>query len=365
MISSITIRNFRCFKNLTLHDLKRVTLIVGENNSGKTSLLEALFLLLGANNPEISLRLNAWRGIQQYASNWEETWGWLFYGKQTAATIELFAQNETKFEQGVSIKLTPPREFEVSVRGQSDLPLATGRPGNETGKPVKFGVELSDLILDYHDSGGQKVTTRAMFTPDGSVRIEQAKIAGLRRGAFVHTHARNLKEDADQFSKLKAAGRDAEVVAALANVEKRLRALDILVIGGEPVVHAHLNGLPTPVPLPMMGEGFNRIFAIVLRIANFPNGVVLIDEIENGLHVSALEKLWSAVHDMAAKTDVQVFATTHSLECVRAALVTSSSSNQDGICVQRTQKVNGTVEAVALKQDALAYAVENNLEIRQ
>lgn len=365
MIGSITIRNFRCFKNLTLHDLKRITLIVGENNSGKTSLLEAVFLLLGANNPEISLRLNAWRGIQQYASNWEETWSWLFYGKQVAATIELLAQNEAEFEQGVSIKLTPPREFEVSVRGQTDLPLATGRSASDSGKSVKFGVELSDLVLEYHDSQGQKVTTRAMFTPDGSVRIEQAKISGLRPGAFVHTHAHNLKEDANQFSKLKAAGRDEEIVAALSKVEQRLRALDILVIGGEPVVHAHLNGLSTPIPLPMMGEGFNRIFAIVLRIANFPNGVVLIDEIENGLHVSALEKLWSAVHDMAVKTDVQIIATTHSLECVRAALLTASSFNQDGICVQRTQKVNGTVEAVALKQDALAYAFENNLEIRK
>ena len=93
MIESVAIRNFRCFKDLTLHDLKRITLIVGENNSGKTSLLEALFLLLGARNPDISLRLNAWRGIQQYASNWEETWGWLFYGKQMAAAIDFLLQS--------------------------------------------------------------------------------------------------------------------------------------------------------------------------------------------------------------------------------------------------------------------------------
>ena len=91
----------------------------------------------------------------------------------------------------------------------------------------------------------------------------------------------------------------------------------------------------------------------------------MIDEVENGLHVSALESFWSAVHDMAAKTDVQVIATTHSLECVRAALRASSAENQDGISVQRTQKVNGTIEAVALKQDTLVYAIENSLEIRE
>ena len=227
-----------------------------------------------------------------------------------------------------------------------------------------FGVELSDLVLEYHDSKGQKVAMRAMFKPDGSVRVEQAKIGGLRRGVFLHTHARNFKENAEQFSKLKAAGRDGQAVKALRNIERRLKGLDILVIGGEPVVHADV-GLGTPVPLPMMGEGFNQIFAIVLAIANFPEGVVLIDEIENGLHVSALEKLWSAVHKMAVETDVQIVATTHSLECVRAGLSAATVENKHVFCVQRTQAVNGSIEAVALTQDTLIYALKNSLEIRE
>ncbi len=364
MISSITIQNFRCFKNLELKQLKRITLIVGANNSGKTSLLEALFLLLGASNPDISLRLNAWRGVQQFASNWEETWGWLFYVRQTAAIIDLSAHTETGFEQGLTIKLTPPREFEVSVRGQNELPLGSGKESSEASKPMKFGVELSDLVFEYHDSNGQKVTTRAMFTPDGSIRVEQGKIAGLRKTIFLHTHARNFKENAQQFSKLKASGRDKQVVEVLQNVERRLKGLDILVIGSEPVVHADV-GMGTPVPLPMMGEGFNRIFAIVLAIANLSEGILLIDEIENGLHVSALEKLWNAVHEMAVKTDVQIVATTHSLECVRAAVAAAGAKNREEICVQRTQAINGSIEAVALMQDTLAYALENNLEIRK
>jgi hypothetical protein len=180
----------------------------------------------------------------------------------------------------------------------------------------------------------------------------------------MHTHARNFTEMAGQFSKLKAAGRDSQVVKALASVERRLKGLDILVIGGEPVVHADI-GLGTPVPLPMMGEGFNRIFAIVLAIANFADGIVLIDEIENGLHFSALEQLWGAVHEMAVKTNVQIFATTHSMECVRSAMSAALAQKGGSICVQRTQPINGSVEAVALTEDTLTYALENNLEIRK
>lgn len=368
MISSLTIQNFRCFEHLTLSQLKRITLVVGANNSGKTSLLEGIFLLLGANNPEISLRLNAWRGIQQFASNWEETWGWLFYGKRTAATIELTANTQEGFEQGLTIKLTPPREFEVTVRAQNELPLSSGKAGArgtpENSKRMTLGMEFSDLVLEYRDSTGQKVTTRASFTPDGSIRMEHAKISGLRRGIFLHTHARNFKENAEQFSKLKASGHEEQVVEALRSVEGRLKGLDILVVGGDPVVHADI-GLGTPVPLPLMGEGFNRIFSIVLAIANFPEGVVLIDEIENGLHFSALQKLWRAVHEVAVKTDVQILATTHSLECVQAALSAAEGQANDEICVQRTQAVNGRIEAIALTQETLTYALENEVEIRK
>jgi AAA15 family ATPase/GTPase len=114
-----------------------------------------------------------------------------------------------------------------------------------------------------------------------------------------------------------------------------------------------------------MGEGFNRIFAIVLAIANYPQGVVLIDEIENGLHFSALERLWSAVHEMAVKTDVQIVATTHSLECVRAALSTAKGQGGDELSVQRMQAVNDNIEAVAFTQDTLAYSIENGVEIRK
>ena len=64
MYYKFTIDNFRGFKNLTLNSLKRVNLISGKNNVGKTSLLEALFIHCGAFNPDLILRVNAFRGIQ-------------------------------------------------------------------------------------------------------------------------------------------------------------------------------------------------------------------------------------------------------------------------------------------------------------
>jgi len=331
-------------------------------------LLEALFLLHGAHNPNLELRLNIWRGIQQFPSNWEEAWAWLFYRKRINAPIELSACAGLDFEQGVSIKLTSPREFEVSFT-QDELPLTSSKAKSEsesadTRKRVTLNVELSDLIIEYRDSRGQKSTARATFKPDGSIRIDQGRIAGQMSAVFLSAHTRNIKEQAIRFSGLKATGQHVKLVKALHSVESRLQSLDILVFGGEPVIHADTN-IGMPVPLPMMGDGFNRIVTIISTIAARPNGLVLIDEIENGLYFSALVNIWAAIMEAAALADVQIFATTHSRECVVAALVAATERGKDELSIKRMQVVDSRIEAIALSQETLAYASENNLEIRK
>ena len=60
MYKSFKIKNFRCFKELAITSFKRVNLIAGLNNVGKTALLEALFLHCGATNPELTFKAGYW-----------------------------------------------------------------------------------------------------------------------------------------------------------------------------------------------------------------------------------------------------------------------------------------------------------------
>jgi len=78
-------------------------------------------------------------------------------------------------------------------------------------------------------------------------------------------------------------------------------------------------GLREMIPLPLVGDGMVRLASIVLAIASAPGGVVLVDEVENGLHYSVMEKVWRAIGEAAQSQDVQIFATTHSFECIGAA----------------------------------------------
>ena len=136
--------------------------------------------------------------------------------------------------------------------------------------------------------------------------------------AILVARSGDVHEDAVRLGKLRRQKRGDLLLNALRIVEPKLRSVEDNSASGWPMIWGDV-GLSELVPLPVMGEGMTRIARIVLAVSATPNGVVLIDEIENGLHHSALTDVWQVVEKAASQFGTQVFATTHSLECVQAA----------------------------------------------
>jgi AAA15 family ATPase/GTPase len=118
------------------------------------------------------------------------------------------------------------------------------------------------------------------------------------------------------------------------------------------------------VPLPLMGEGMVRLASLVLAISNAQDGFVLIDEIENGLHHSILSKLWSAVGEVSRQFNTQVFATTHSNECIAAAHKAFRESGAYDFRLHRLERIKETILAITYDQETLEAAIEAGLEVR-
>ncbi len=354
MYRSFSIKNFRCFRDLALEPLERVNLITGKNNTGKTALLEALWLHVGVNTPDLPLRLNLIRSGQTLADV-VEVWGWMFFDKQVQNVIQLVSQSEDRVQRSMQVSLVQPKEFHQPP----------GNGGAESASPVgslTTATGPGELLLDYQDTTSQHGTSRAFLTSEG-IKFERMRLSQAPLSVFLSPHVRALTDDVARFSQLEAVGRQGEVLGALQRLEPRLRRLAILIKGATPQIYGDI-GLSELTPLLLMGEGMGRLLSILLTIANTPGGVILVDEIENGLHHSTLTDLWAAVADAARRAGAQVFATTHSWECIRAAHEVFEASGTYDFRLHRLDRINDEVRVVSYDQKRLTAVVATDLEVR-
>jgi hypothetical protein len=146
-------------------------------------------------------------------------------------------------------------------------------------------------------------------------------------------------------------------------VEPRLRQIEPYSGPGGATLYGDI-GLSEMLPLGLLGDGLSRLTSIILKIANAHQGLVLVDEVDNGLHHSVIEKVWAAIGAAARLFDVQIFATTHSWECIQAAHRAFEASGRYDLRLYRLDRLEDGIRAVAYDQESLATSVEMNLEVR-
>ncbi len=357
MLHSFTLKNFRCFQNLTIEPLERVNLIAGKNNVGKTSVLEAIFIYINPTNPESPLQVNRLRGITNARrfEELEEMRGF-FFDQDIDKVIELSSLNENNHRSFLKICLAESEESHLSLVDDDTTTFKANESLTTEIRPY------DKLVLEYQDRTERKISSRIGWTVNNRV-LGRTRREKFPLGIYLTTSTRSPREDAERFSSLERVGRQDEVLETLRLLEPRLRRLTLLVVDRDPIIHGDI-GMRELVPLPLMGEGLGRLLSIVLAIANAKGGTILIDEIENGLHYLVLTDVWKAIADAARRAEAQIFATTHSLECIKAAHEAFEASEKYDFRYHRLERVKDEIRAVTYDQENLAISDEMNLEMR-
>ena len=150
-------------------------------------------------------------------------------------------------------------------------------------------------------------------------------------------------------------------------VGKRLQRLTVVGDpdggGGARRVVAKLGGRSAPIPLKRLGDGANRLLAIALALANCRGGILLMDEVENGIHYSVQPSLWRMVFRAAEDANVQVIAATHSWDCVVGFARAAEESMADG-WLYRLERFGDGVQAVGYSETNLTVAARQRTEVR-
>jgi predicted ATPase len=380
---SLRIRNFKCFEDLDVHSLKRINLISGPNNVGKTALLEAFFIHAGAPNPNLTLVVNALRGLETSRidlSRLKETpWDSVFRNFDTEQTVEMEGEDEATGHRRVRMRVIREEaelkkvsqslpQFKVDFRPavSAKVEPAKVEPAPVSGSPATGSLSSGTarvLELEYENSTGSGKVYGILDA--AGLRTEPLIVSPQFPSFLLAARGRvSPQEEAERFANLQVERKDKVVLDALQLLEPRLQAISMVFSASTPMLSADV-GLKHLIPLPLIGGGMTRLASLAIHLGNSSDGLLLVDEIENGIYHSSLGKMWGALGEAAKDFKTQLIATTHSLECITAAHDTFSKSKHYDFALHRLERSKeGAVRVVTYDRDTLAAAIRTELEVR-
>ena len=349
MLKRIRVRNFRILNEIEIDRIGRINLIAGLNNSGKTSLLEAIFLLTGAGNPQLVLNTSVVRGLASESGMLAATgepWREIFSELDMSRAIEITCQHDPLGMLALTIASERPHTTEIPL----DL---------NGGIPITNYHERQALAFQYSGPEDTRIEGR-IHTKAQGIEVSQPVTNIPFKATILSSRSGNIREDAVRLGMLRKQKRGHLLLEALRVVEPDLQSIEDSSATGTPMIWGDV-GLSELIPLPVMGEGMTRIARLVLGISSAPDGVVLVDEIENGLHHSLLPKVWQVVDTAARQFRTQVFATTHSLENITAA---HESLDTDVFRLHRLEITDSANRCVTYESESISSAIRHDIEVR-
>lgn len=346
-LESLHIQNYKLFKDLEISKLGRVNLITGKNNTGKTILLEALRIWASEGDASVVNNIIWKRG------DWDE-------GSEEKTYKSLFNFFE---EQGYN-------KFKINllwIKSQFEKTHANSRNSYFKSLLVYF---LNKVVKEKFDS---KKKEMGGYFDESDFLETNAKV--LREVKFSIGNKEHPQDKAIfvpasiEFDNKKLwAGIDLTdkkdiVIQILQVIEPSIIDLGII----DNVARVRTKDSKIPVPLKNFGEGLNRLLTIAMALVSAEDNLLLIDEIDTGLHHSVLEKLWEIIFEYAEKLNAQVFVTTHSGDCVDAFAAVTNQERFKGLGNYfRLQRKRNSDEIVPVFYDEneLEIAVEQDIETR-
>jgi len=370
MIHSIQIRGYRSFKNFQMDGLERVNLLVGTNNSGKTSVLEAIYLLMSRGDP-FALWNVVWRRGERVTSTergeprTEIDVSHLFNGHQLeiGSTFSISAKNQTP-ERKVAFSIGEIKEQtspQPAVPRQPGVPIVSRLGMHITGEP-----QPTVPVIPLNRSGA--IDSNMLQAPS---RVRR-RSGGLEEegtpAQFITAESLDGTDLISLWDKVQLTPNEARVLAALKFLDEsieQVRAQSSAQVyyerGGFIIKVA---GREHPIPIGSMGDGMWRMMAMAIAIAHCKDGVLLVDEIDTGLHYTVMTNMWRLIFGAAKELNVQVFATTHSSDCIRslAELCYLDREVESNVTLQRIE--SGNTHAVQYAAKEIEMAAERHIEVR-
>lgn len=372
-LHSISIHNFRSFADLAVSGLGGVTLVTGKNNVGKSTLLEAIRILTTDAAPATLFGILNYR--EESDPRLEEP-----LATVTPDDYVAFCSLFRNFPNLAACR----DPFVIAGADKNGNPIA-----HVTAKMRWFAEKTDDeqsvrrLVPTepdlFGDESGFPALDVELLNRRRVIRIDRDRPMRYRRSwpeanegltapcIFLDPFSsRSTNQLAALWDSVALTAAEQDVVEALKIAAPEIEAVSM--IGSDAGSHqrtaiARSAQYSHPVPLRSFGDGVNRLFGLMLSLSCGRNGFLLVDEIENGLHHTILADVWRTTFRVARKLNVQVFATTHSWDCIEAFQKAAADDPEEGVLLKLVAKQDRILTRV-FKEDELAIATRDQIELR-
>jgi AAA domain, putative AbiEii toxin, Type IV TA system len=363
MLRELTIENYRCFEKLHVKDLAQVNLIVGKNNVGKTSFLEAVYLYVSGGDPRCLLELLSARELTYEAKSQsgnltspnEYQLGDMF----NLASQNQYSQFRIISDSTMQLCLQiekPDMQFQFGRLKIDYQPIDQDNHYPSWG-PIEIAFQ-DDLIID----------SQGFNDKHGTLLLETFRSAqGNARYHFIESRGLGFESLRKLWEQVNLTPEEDAVETAMRLLEPRVERIGFTTnrqpsIGS---IKVRLKGEATPVALSSLGDGMRRILGLAMSLAVSKSGYLVTDEIDMGLHYKAQYSMWKLVLETAKRLDVQVFASTHSWDCIAAFQAALAEMEDQSIGkLFRIDARGDEVRAIEYDAEDLEVVVAQGIEVR-
>lgn len=365
-IGSLSIRGFRNLSRFDVSHFGNVNLITGKNNAGKSTVLEAIRILASGGSLRTLQDILVYRDELNHSVDAERVWG----PSDATPFSNLFTGFPNLSGGGSKFSITANGNTSSSIAITAGVGWVARRVEDER---IYYEPAVEDLFGEGEVSPGITLELRGrkviipidrfLRRPYPRLEADAVSLPCIYLDPF---SSRSTSQMGTLWDSIALTDVEPEIVQALKIVSEDIMAVSV-VGGGDRLrgrtAIAKSSAFLNPVPLRTFGDGVNRLFGIILSLCNAKGGILLVDEIENGLHHSAQTEIWKTIFRLAAKLNVQVFATSHSWDCVQAFQEAATESPSQGVLVRLSRR-GDRIFPTTFSEQELNIATRDQIEVR-
>ena len=356
------ISNFRCFQQITIENLSKITIIGGKNNSGKSAVLETFML------PNILLSLDYFKffsavrnaGEQIVSAN--QIWNPLFYRMGNTDELEIKYEHDDD-----KTSITFSKVYIDRMKSSTTGTDAMIRKFNDNSFKKNFTLRMKYTNQKQTISGEYAIQRDMMnnniisFRPDTEISVPIVSL----ENTYYYKQTVYLPQLPEWISQVSFDNDKKKLlITALQKFDENIIDIMTILENNTSFVYIKFNSGDV-IPINYLGDGINKAISLLLCLLNFSDGILLIDEIENGLYFKLYDEILPILCETALSTNCQIIITTHNKDIIKTIVDSMKKMDRlNDICYQRMSFSKGKRQAFAFLGDEIISSFDSNMEMR-